>query len=1239
MARLTWLHLSDWHQRGEDFDRKVVRDKLLDDLRQRTRIDPALSQIDFVVFSGDLAYSGQEKEYLSAQKHLLDPVLKAVDLGPERLFLVPGNHDLARGELPELPPALQQPLTSESQVQERLTDARKRERALEPFAAYRQFVAGYTGQPSPAYASLCRWEIQGRRVALLGLNSAWMCGRNKNAAGEVDDYGQLVVGEPQLHDALAEMADAAVRIVVLHHPFEWLCEFDRQRIQRRVREVAHFVLCGYTHVPSVQPSSGTDGACVLLPAGATYDRRVAQQRYANAYNFVHLDFEAGQGKAFLRRFSDTRTAWIEDVETCDGGASSFPLPKEPRRASLSGAHGSAPSSELDDAAGHAPASTSTEATEARRQREAEARYRQLLLESCDIVDLAGLPEQDRLLVQRRLELRRLYVPLRARVEVAIGEEDSDEQWQGVEHRRHAAWLGRTGKEAGPLSEARRVSIGERLSQARRLVVLGDPGAGKTTLTRWITTAYLLRLRQDPDWKELNDVHTLPDEDWLPIIVRCRDLEDAACLGGSLDDVLRHTLRKAELSEEEGEALRTLLRTRLTRGKALLILDGLDEIADPTARARFCQQIERIVVAYPEAPVLATSRVVGYREMGYRLGRGFEHLTLADLTREEKDDFAARWSLLTELPERRDKVAADLIRDIHSSDRIERLTGNPMLLTTLALVRRKVGRLPRRRADLYWEAVHVLLHWRSEVDEPLEWRETVPQLEYLAYAMCDRGMQRLTEEEVLDLLRCMRREYPSLHAVHRRTPEAFLQAVESRTGLLVAAGHVRHLGRPVPIYEFRHLTFQEYLAARALVDRCFPGWSPASTLAQDVAPLAGLVELAEFEDHDAWDTVVAERWREPLRLCVSICKDEDVDPVLRAILTPLSDQLPGTPRARTILATFCLADEPNVTEATAQLILSTLVAQVTERDGHGLITTGIDAAVMEVSATRWAGLLRQNLVQGFMHEDPFRRDPLGGLVVMTQRATFARMPDVQAWFKDETARLSSKNEARAIEAALGLMQLFYEDRIIEVGDAPSYLGEGLARSAPMSHAAAWALGWLRGAGLWHPNAQDTQRLVDFIGQADADPAALCWVADIAWHGAGKEVRTALIPLLHHPDSRVRMAVIPALAKDKGHTRDFLRPLLRDSNDQVRRDALQALAQSLDATDRRLLTQDLDGEFPWLDPQEPIDGPRIDHTAQKLNLSARQVRTRYRALADRFGLRLAFGRESKAKRRSTAKRKTP
>ena len=70
MVGLTLLHLSDWHQKGKDFDRQVVRDALIRDVRNREAISPDLAKIDFFVFSGDVAYSGKSEEYDSAKEQL-----------------------------------------------------------------------------------------------------------------------------------------------------------------------------------------------------------------------------------------------------------------------------------------------------------------------------------------------------------------------------------------------------------------------------------------------------------------------------------------------------------------------------------------------------------------------------------------------------------------------------------------------------------------------------------------------------------------------------------------------------------------------------------------------------------------------------------------------------------------------------------------------------------------------------------------------------------------------------------------------------------------------------------------------------------------------------------------------------------------------------------------------------------------------------------------------------------------
>ena len=70
MAALTWLHLSDWRQKGKEFNQDVVRDRLLEDIQERVkRISPQVEQVDFIVFSGDVKESGARQGLLRWQKN------------------------------------------------------------------------------------------------------------------------------------------------------------------------------------------------------------------------------------------------------------------------------------------------------------------------------------------------------------------------------------------------------------------------------------------------------------------------------------------------------------------------------------------------------------------------------------------------------------------------------------------------------------------------------------------------------------------------------------------------------------------------------------------------------------------------------------------------------------------------------------------------------------------------------------------------------------------------------------------------------------------------------------------------------------------------------------------------------------------------------------------------------------------------------------------------------------------
>jgi hypothetical protein len=659
------------------------------------------------------------------------------------------------------------------------------------------------------------------------------------------------------------------------------------------------------------------------------------------------------------------------------------------------------------------------------------------------------------------------------------------------------------------------------------------------------------------------------------------------------------------------------------------VDGLDEITDPTLRVRFCRQLESIAVAYPEVPMITTSRIVGYREMSFRIGRGFEHVTVADLSKEDKDEFARRWCQTTEPEERCERSIQELIQAIHSSDRIERLTGNPMLLTTLALVKRKVGKLPSRRADLYREAVEVLLNWRSEVDKPLDRREALPQLEYVAYEMCRRGEQRLREDEIVALLQKVREDYPNIRPVQQHSAEEFLKILERRTGILVEVGTEKHEGWPVPVYEFRHLTFQEYLAGLALVTGHFPGHDKTRNLAQRIAPLAGLAKEREVRI-GVKELVTSENWREALRLCIASCNDDDVDEALEAILTSLEgEKADQIARPRAVLAALCLADEPNASDAVGEQILTVLAQQVGENDGGG--RSSLDVAVMELAHSGWSQWLQVSLAKEFCQREAKVRWHPGGLCGMVGKEVIFSSTDAsEQGLATLVVSLDSSDEIKAIIAALTIMNVArgkFPNPL--VFPALEKLVTRLDNTPATAHAAAWAMRWLARNNneevvKWVNHEANIQIILDYLSKPNFDVEATRWL--IVFAGAIKGPRAVghLAARLEDVDNGVRRATCYALGEIKDHRAvEPLMAKLSDDDAEVRKEALGALVRITgDDIDRKLLSG---ARYLWLDPKEPISHSHITEAVERLKLPREEIQRRYENLAKRFGLKLEWTAE--------------
>lgn len=847
-----------------------------------------------------------------------------------------------------------------------------------------------------------------------------------------------------------------------------------------------------------------------------------------------------------------------------------------------------------------------------RDHDLEARYRDIALKACDIIDLANLPEDDRHLASRELELRRLYVALRMQLEIKADDEVKDDTLKVLEHkRRNDSW------QDDGFEDSELVSLGERLSANKRIIILGDPGAGKSTLLRWLSTAYLLKLQTNSDWRDLPDIASLPNAQWLPILIRCRDLPSVEI---TLDAILLQSLRKSELPADQCEPLRRLLRNKLEHGDAMLLVDGLDEITDPGARMRFAEQLTNIHRAVPLSPIIVTSRIVGYREMGFRLSHGFEHLTVADLNKSDKDEFAHRWCALTERFNSRE-AAASLIHDIHSNDRIERLTGNPMLLTTMALIKRKIGRLPQRRVDLYEKAVEVLLNWRSVVDAALNPREALPQLEYLAHAMCADGIQQIREDQILELLRQARIDFPHIHPLQDHSPEDFLSLLERRTGLLMQSGYVRYKGRSVPVYEFRHLTLQEYLAGIALVQGHYRNRNKNYSQAQVVQPLAGQVGKVRGEG-STYHSSVVENWREPLRLCIAASNDNDVNESLLAILRQMPNEVKGIKRARTILAVLCLADEPNVTDEVVHEVLSDFIALINAVYKEAGAERVYHEAAESLAASRWGGQFSSYLLNSFFEQDDERKYPVGGLYATVQELNApTEKIERENWFASKVIVLENCDERAATGIALHVVEAAYFNSVKfrKVSALASSLIRHLSENFATNHAISWALGWMLDHWKWKPNQSQLNALLCVLSKGACDSASVFWMAKIFERSKVPQSIDILMCLFPSMGIRTKCSILNALGFQGGQVSlDFIKKQLRNDDLLVRRAALKGISSFCELdTDKVLLSGT---RFDAFDPCGSLTGSQISNYGELAKMTPRNAWQRYSELIQYFELPL-------------------
>jgi formylglycine-generating enzyme required for sulfatase activity len=377
--------------------------------------------------------------------------------------------------------------------------------------------------------------------------------------------------------------------------------------------------------------------------------------------------------------------------------------------------------------------------------------------------------------------------------------------------------------------SRRVPVLEALALHPRLVLLGAPGTGKSTLS-----AYLALSLGEVAQGRRKSISRL-GKWWkagplLPVRVVLREF--AASLPKNIQkghaqhlwDFLKAELKRLGLSAQTAE----LLRQTAQDSGALFLLDGLDEAREASTRERVLEAVTEFAAsAGKNCRFLLTTRPYAWEQAAAAQADWPDSYQLAEFSAEQIETFIGHWFQAVQdlgwigQAEAGEKTA-NLRQAVQRAD-MKPLASNPLLLTLMATLLANRMRLPDDRADLYDEVVKLLLQRWSEssgADRGLldalaipgltldHIREVMQHLAFEAHASCSgqEGVANIHEGELIAALR------PLLGDAGKA--DLALDYIEKRAGLLLGQGPRGHERQ----YTFPHRTFQEYLAACWLADQ-------------------------------------------------------------------------------------------------------------------------------------------------------------------------------------------------------------------------------------------------------------------------------------------------------------------------------------------------------------------------------------------------------------------------------------
>lgn len=330
---------------------------------------------------------------------------------------------------------------------------------------------------------------------------------------------------------------------------------------------------------------------------------------------------------------------------------------------------------------------------------------------------------------------------------------------------------------------------EAVEKHSKLMILGKPGAGKTTFLKHLA---------------MQCVGGKFQANRVPIFITLKDFAEVDGIPDFLTyiDVLINSTSSPNV------------QTILDNGRALILLDGLDEVRETDAK-RVLRQIQQFSERNARNAFVITCRIAA-REYTFEK---FTEVEVADFDNAQIADVSGKWFRC-----KQDEVKAEsFLHKLKENPPIRELATSPLLLILLCLVFEDSGDFPANRSELYQNGVDVLLKkWdskrnieRDQVYKKLSLKRKEDLLSQIAYCTFETGNYFFKQKDVERQIREFIENLPGASTDEETLnldSEAVLKSIEAQHGLFVE--------RARSIYSFSHLTFHEYFAAREIKEKSY-----------------------------------------------------------------------------------------------------------------------------------------------------------------------------------------------------------------------------------------------------------------------------------------------------------------------------------------------------------------------------------------------------------------------------------